>query len=203
MNKQLFSLFLLIILACTGCRKGEEDPVISLRTREMRLKNTWDLISSESTVSEEYGLSATNKVITAQYDGEKEIISENAGGTYTYDTLWYTKEYIFRKGKSYTMKYIQTDPDVPSFRYEMNEKGRWEFLSRSKSRDVKNKEQLLLIPELQQDDMQDAAIDFPHITWNIVRLANNELVIEIRKEISNTLSGYSYNEVTMMNFEGR
>ena len=38
---------MLIVTAFVGCKKGEEDPIISLRSRDARITGTWELKKME------------------------------------------------------------------------------------------------------------------------------------------------------------
>src|SRR5687768_17542969 len=78
MKKSLFTLLacMVIAVAFTGCfRKGEDDPFISLRTRNTRLINNWKLTNYSGTVTEDGSYTTTysyanNKLTVATSGGE-------------------------------------------------------------------------------------------------------------------------------------
>ncbi|MFH2141789.1 MAG: hypothetical protein ABIJ97_05165 [Bacteroidota bacterium] len=199
-KKEYFLLLLISLSVFTGCKKGEEDPFLSLRTRSARLKNTWKLVSATKSETETYILPEQSYVRNSIYDGEKEITTYVSEQTYS-DTVFYHLQFDFKKDHRYKRKYTGESPDDPSFNVILYEEGRWEFLSKSKTEDVKNKEQLILIPERAYSEFEDVVLNFQPVTWNLLRLSQNELRVEIVENFSNSLSGYEHAILQNLIFE--
>jgi hypothetical protein len=195
----LIFLSAIIILFSDGCKKGEEDPLISLRTRTARLKNTWKLISATRSETESYVLPEMTIVTNSEYDGEKEIILTNSGQTIT-DTLFYNVQYEFQRDYRYQKKYVGKNPDNPADNVILYEEGRWEFLTRSKTENVRNKEQLLLMPEKITAATEENELNYETVTWTLVRLSHNEIKAVIEENYSNSLSGYQHSIMQTMEF---
>jgi len=47
MKKNLFGVAIVALLFFFGCTQGDEDPLISLRSRENKLKGTWEWVKTE------------------------------------------------------------------------------------------------------------------------------------------------------------
>lgn len=58
-----------------GCRKGEDDPLISLRSRTNRLTGTWKLISFESNGTESLTYTTTNDVNDNRTDHQVDVVN--------------------------------------------------------------------------------------------------------------------------------
>lgn len=58
-----------------GCRKGEDDPLISLRSRTNRLTGTWKLISFESNSTESLTYTTTNDVNDNRTDHQVDVVN--------------------------------------------------------------------------------------------------------------------------------
>lgn len=195
----LIFLAAIIILFSDGCKKGEEDPFFSLKTRSARLKNTWKLVASTRSETESYILPEITSVTNSEYDGEKEIIVINSGLTTT-DTLYYKLQYEFRRDNRYQKKYVGKTTDHSANDVIIYEEGRWEFLTRSKTENVQNKEQLLLMPEKITSATEENELNYETETWTLVRLSRNEIKAVIEENYSNSLSGYQHSIMQTLEF---
>ncbi|MEX2597584.1 MAG: hypothetical protein WEC59_11700 [Salibacteraceae bacterium] len=131
---------LLLIFLMPSCRKGDEDPFLSLRTRKNRLTGNWKLESYE--VSKSFG-----SVRSIKYDKEAneiEYIYEDS----TAEVRSYSRFMEFSNNGSYTIteeeRFSVDTVEVP-FSYTLNstEKGDWEFTG---GNGEPSKSQLLLLP---------------------------------------------------------
>lgn len=70
-NKILASLIAIMfsVMLFDGCKKGEEDPFLSLRSRDSRIEGTWKLVSVEKSVTSTDNTSTTT-VTTKETDVE-------------------------------------------------------------------------------------------------------------------------------------
>jgi hypothetical protein len=94
-NKPLFVrhlgfllLFLMMVLS-QGCRVGEDDPLISLRSRDARLKGTWRLLQMETEMKLNQftqGESPAEIILSATYDGRDIRVVTSLNGAVQNDT---------------------------------------------------------------------------------------------------------------------
>lgn len=78
----LSGLLMLALLAPTfnSCKKGEEDPFLSLKSRDARITGEWELTKIEGTQVESYGTTTTT---TYTYNGTIYTKANNPGTTTT------------------------------------------------------------------------------------------------------------------------
>lgn len=96
MKKSVLSLSVLMIVTTifvAGCKKGEDDPFISFRSRNARLVGTWMLISSRTTYNETTTTSRTNDVNTnyATSEFKASNTTSTSGNTKSVNTYTSTK----------------------------------------------------------------------------------------------------------------
>ena len=122
----------------SSCKKGEEDPFLSLRSRKARLAGEWTLktrtlkvISPTYTLTDEYA-DGQNHSMTVHYEAGVPVdtqISVNA----------YAQTYTFEKDGTYELvTVLHTGKTV--------EEGVWSFIKKSQQNDLQNKEAILLTP---------------------------------------------------------
>jgi hypothetical protein len=127
MKKIILSCTLLLTAATltfTSCRKGEEDPAISFRSRDARITETWKLTGQESTTI--YDTVTTDK-INGTIHGRTEIKSSLSGSTFTTTT---TSERTVA-GKTVTNTYTSSGNGNTILTIEKNGKFTWESASGS------------------------------------------------------------------------
>jgi len=127
----------------TSCKKGEDDPLVSLRTRKARVTGEWKVTGIESTSTSDDG---TTKVETSTtYDGSTATtttVTTQSGGSpiTTTGSNTFTVVYTFDKDGSYSCvrEYIGNSS---------TETGSWSFILKSKENELKNKEAIMLVPQ--------------------------------------------------------
>ncbi len=128
----------LIGICLTGCQKGENDPLFSLQTRKARLTNEWKVSFSETTKGD----------TLFAFDGETESIKI---GEVELASIPSEKKYTFERDGRFTIDITQTfpagylDTAIGSQTINTLETGTWSFAGGYG--EVKNKEQLLLLPD--------------------------------------------------------
>lgn len=130
MNKIAIALVLFFsILFSFSCKKGENDPLISLRTRKARITGGWNL----STGTYSY---KSPGIYDTEIDYADSKANEYVNGSFnqTYD---YTVKFTIRK--DFTYERIITENG-----YSKTEIGDWFFAKKSKNLDLKNKEAIIL-----------------------------------------------------------
>lgn len=83
MKKQSFKYAVIAVLSLTflaACKKGENDPFLSLKSRNARITGTWKLTSQESTQTEVNN--GMTEVYTTSFDGTY-LTNTNPGGSST------------------------------------------------------------------------------------------------------------------------
>ncbi len=91
----LFVTVVFIIPVFNSCKKGSEDPFISLRSRESRLKGEWNLTSGTATIID------GSTTITKTFDGSMvTIITNGQSETYAHtEKLEFLKDYMYKSTK--------------------------------------------------------------------------------------------------------
>ena len=127
----------------TSCKKGENDPALSLTSRKARVSGEWMLssASSEGTYTFKDEDSNFTQTTSTEYDGEQEITSYTFDGNTSYDTIMYTQEMTINKDGSFTAVYESTW-DGGSYKSETE--GSWAFVGKSKDADLKKKEAIII-----------------------------------------------------------
>jgi hypothetical protein len=125
MKKVLLAIIIgiFVISGFQSCKKGENDPLLSLRSRKARLVGEWALKSGQLSIVYYDG---TTRNYT--YDGVTRIETSSTPGTITY-----TENVTINKDGTYQwVENIGTST--------LTEEGFWSFGRKSKELDLKNKE---------------------------------------------------------------
>jgi len=161
-------------LGFTGCKKGEDDPFLSLKNRYARLKGDWKLVNVEGTgsYSDEDGTSSS----TYSYSDGKLIITNSDGEN---DTLMYKMNLKFEKDDK--MTFTQRNDYEGGYFEEYSEVGGYAFLGKNKNMELKNKEVLAMIGQsytfTDLDGTESGTISSSDYTiwFTLVRLTNKEM----------------------------
>jgi hypothetical protein len=137
MKKLLLVLLVAIIAIPTfqSCKKGENDPFISLKSRKARLVGEWTLKDGSMTFTYSDGSYDTytlngSSITHTEFD-------PNANPTTTTETNPFTEKVTFRKDGSFQLEYTQNG-------ILSTQKGGWFFGRKNKELDLKNKETVCL-----------------------------------------------------------
>ncbi|HNW89847.1 MAG TPA: hypothetical protein PKN48_09295 [Bacteroidales bacterium] len=175
MMKKISLIILAAIVALPAfqsCKKGENDPALSLRSRKARLCGEWVLKEGMETIVKSNGDTEVNT-----YNGTT-CTKESTGNPAV--TRNYSIQVTFNKDNSFKKtRFDGNDQYI--------DEGIWYFGSRSKELELKNKESVCFVTNLytysidgnptQQIDMQGTnAISYPAV-WLIDRLSSKELII--------------------------
>jgi hypothetical protein len=135
---------IVITSALSSCKKGDDDPFLSLRTRKARLVGAWTMKARTSryVLQNSYSSHITTGIyangrenIVHTYDDMSELVQADS------TTRTYTLHYTFSKDGSYQKVNIS---ELGS----STEDGVWSFVNKSKTDDLKNKEAILIILRL-------------------------------------------------------
>lgn len=167
------AIVILLGISLQSCKKGENDPFLSLKTRDSRITGSWELISMER-----------NSQSSETYNGTTTSYSNSAtlkDGVITYiygtdvNTYLYSEKLSILKGGEYTNEVTltlldQTESDTDS------ESGRWYWMDNKKKK---------------------TGISIDGSEWVVDRLTDKELVLKNQYENSDSsTNGYSYSSST-------
>lgn len=133
----VLSAIILFSSSYIGCKKGEEDPFLSLIPRRLRVEGNWKVTRYETT--EEFTSSFGEGTDKEFFDGTNVAYSTNGMVSNT-STLLLT--FNFNKDGTYTMHRNEVQSGSPDAMIT-DEEGKWDFLSGVG--ETKNKENLVLI----------------------------------------------------------
>jgi hypothetical protein len=189
MKKTLIALTTVIALGSivTSCKKGENDPFLSLRTRKARVVGEWKVVSSTS----EY-IDVNGDKTTTTYDGttETEVDYDASSGLSSSSTSTKTEEWTFNKDNSFTYK-VTTPSGTEQY------DGSWSFMGKSKEGEVKKKENIGLrilkytstpTVGVTQTSTYSGDQDF-FAVYEIDQLKNKEMIIKTESIDTETYSG--------------
>lgn len=179
------SAVVLAIITLTECKKGENDPLISLRTRSSRLAGDWECKSMIRTDSTSVGQISISTLIDNSFSIEFPNSNEqDRVGTGSLS-------YSFDKEGAYSEEVV-TDVSYESgeYRFEYTEdkkiKGAWYWLGENEKGGVKNKEIAIL-----QETSADVTISFRkvHMDSNI---ATDSSITSYNRSYTGTLAPLTY-----------
>jgi hypothetical protein len=158
------------VFSTESCKKGSEDPALSLRSRTARLCGAWTVKHHESTTTT-YTTSASNS-ITHIFDQGKYSINntstETETGTYVW-TVTIDKNGIYNISKEIT-------PATGPKRSD-NENGIWYWAGGNKDLGLKNKEMVNFSVLQYTNGNTYSGTPTSSYTWVIKELKNKEIII--------------------------
>ncbi len=178
MSKKIISfvfstLIVLGVTTLTSCKKGENDPFLSLKSRKARISGEWKLVSGSETSS--YSSSSFTSSSAATYT-ETSYISN--GSTYAY-----SEKMTINKDGTYKIE-VTYDGDFYTI------KGDWFFAGAVKDLDLKNKEAIVFSTQEYSDPSYSETYNgfYSGEVYIIDQLKNKEMIF--KGETSNSGSGY-------------
>ena len=180
MKKQILKLSMaiaVIALVFSSCKKGENDPFISLKSRTARLANTWELTSEDYTTTGSDGDSYTSTTKYAYANGIETRTTTftimGGNSTTSSSTSTFTKKYTFDKKGTYTLEV--NDGEIETF------EGNWVWLNKNKNVGLAGKEALMMSTTKDVDgsdtyNYSGKSNDF-NKQWVLDKLSSKELVI--------------------------
>lgn len=141
----------IVLLATPSCKKGENDPFLSLKTRDARITGVWELSSMSSTSTNTNISSGTTTISTSTTNYDGTLLTTTSGGN-TW-SVSYSQEMTINKDGTYSMKEVDDGDTQESTGY-------WWWLT-----DKKKKTRIAL-----DDDWNSFAID---------QLKNKEMILKV------------------------
>lgn len=142
MKKVLFlsTAVLLLTTVFTACKKGENDPFLSLRSRKARLVGEWNLNYAEYLHATTLANTTSNEGISFYDNTEVTVNSTYVSGVVANHEVVSspcTVKLTIEKNGTYTQVKTKNDEVTTT-------KGTWIFLKKNDENDLKNKEAILL-----------------------------------------------------------
>lgn len=170
----------------TSCKKGENDPFLSLRSRKARLTGTWTISAGEMTTTTSFG--GTSATQTTTYTATDRTVV--AGGITTVYTVAENSVTIESDGtyattNTETLSTVDGTSVPGTTAVTVTGAGNWAFMGKNKDAEVKNKEAIILNATAagQQDASHNHTETFTGlsdgIVWVIDQLKNKEMIITV------------------------
>jgi hypothetical protein len=178
----VFAIGILVVSFFQSCKKGENDPSISLKSRKARLVGEWVLASGQENIV--YGDGSTK---TFTYDGATRIETSS-----TPDAIAYSEDITINK--DWTFKSIEHyDTDV------ITREGYWAFGRKSKELDLKNKETVNFTVKSSVNTSGESYVFTGNeiinniITWQLDQLKSKEIIVLIEGTRTSASGTTTYN----------
>ena len=171
----------------SGCKIGENDPFLSLRSRKSRLEGNWVIVKEE--VSETNINGSTTEIMQSVYDGKMKVTTTTttagALSTTVIDTVKYTVNFDIKKDGNYKM--IAANENKIDI---VTTEGTWLFLGKSKLNGLKNKEAILLktTKQVVSSNPVENSVNYENLnglTIVIDALRNKEMITIVEENSSN------------------
>lgn len=180
----LIVLFSGIALSFSACKKGADDPFISLRSRTARLTGVWKLTNEQiKTTTIRNG--SVSQTIESTYDGSiwnivKTVYDKNGNPSVTINK--YTASTTWTINKDHSLK-LESNWDGDSYKKE----GTWIWLD-GNGADLKNKEavQFLIAKEIFGGTSVEFSGNQTGPLLVLSRLANDEMQVDLSHTSTNT-----------------
>jgi hypothetical protein len=169
--KRVLLLVLLAIIAIPvfqSCKKGDNDPAISFKSRKARLCGEWNLKEGFS-----IDISSNGNIKTHTYDGTKVVITETGSPD---DSYIFTIKVTINKDGTYKYESIYEDSETIS-------EGIWYFGRANKDLDLKNKEIVHFVRNKYTytngtSNSSTGTESLENIsTWQLDKLSSKELIV--------------------------
>jgi len=186
-----FSLMFLTLLV-SGCKKGENDPALSMLPRKARLVGEWKLFSGKITDT------PPNDPKTIRTYTDTQLSFEHNGFKETRALDWWLT--IERDG-SFTQLIQETRPGALTS--TETTRGNWAFMYKNKKQDYKNKECVYFTQTYYSTNQGGALSSMAWgnpVTgdiWFIDQLKNKELIIKQTTEVEKA-DGFHVNDVYLV-----
>lgn len=164
----------------TSCKKGENDPFLSMRSRNARLSGEWT-IKEGSIVTTNDGNTSTSTLT------ETELTNSDGTNTVVYTlgqyTITFEKEGTYTSTTSITLKSVDGVAVTGATAETSTEGGNWAWMSGNKDQDRKNKEAIIM--DITTSTYTDASGSSTNTAtgfddgdvWYIDQLKNKELIV--------------------------
>jgi hypothetical protein len=198
MKNKLFTglnaLLLLTVISFTSCKKGENDPFLSFKSRTARLKGDWTLGLKNATISNATndGTTLTTVTVNGNYNGTEENVVTVSDSTVT-SVFRYTFNINFDENGSYsyTLNLFRPtgDPGAPYNNSIYTVSGAWAWLDQGADKlglSLSNDFNPAIPDSLNPNTL------FPYNlsgSYYVDKLASDELVLKRDGQYTNSIDG--------------
>ncbi len=204
--KNVFKTMLVVAVAGTllldSCKKGENDPFLSLKSRKARVVGEWTVTAASITDINDSGSSSTTTNTT--YDGTTETTT--VGSNSSTRTVTYT--YTFVKDGTFTSVETETGTVLSTpYTDVTTTQGNWNFTGRI-GKDEKNKESIVLYTTSMKNDFTMSGntttstssytgTSRGNMVFRLDRLSNKEMIVLISGTDTDNAGDVDSSEGTM------
>lgn len=177
----------------TSCKKGENDPFLSLSTRKARLTGEFTVSSSYSKST--YTSGGVTSTSINDYNGSTNTYTYSSGGFSSSSLENKTIDFVINRDGSFTRTTINTTDEEKTV-----ETGIWTFAGKDKTSDYKNKEVVVFYTQKTEfTDLSDnsvvteetTSVNFGE-TYVIDQLKGKEIIFKASESSTGTSSSNSY-----------
>lgn len=190
MTLRLFIAFFILSGLSFSCKKGEEDPTISFKSRTARLKGEWKAQEANWVEIDSVAVLSNGQLTVTRNNQDLPPID----ASYSYN---------FERQGNYRMTRRIVYPDNwgntgrVGFTENYEETGLWQFTGGAG--DSKTKSQLLLLPNKRQVsrflgsalDIESFDGQYEGLVYDMVKLTSTEMILEYQRERSDDLGSYT------------
>ncbi len=172
----------------TSCKKGENDPFLSLRSRKARVAGEWTIKTGSQTDSFTSGGNTTSSVSTVS-ETTLTVVDNSSGTsvTYVYNigefSMTFEKDGTFKSTTTLTLASIDGTAVSGQTASTESKTGHWTFLGKDKDGDYKNKERIVMtstsVTNTQGSSTSTTTYTGNQETevWVIDQLKNKEMIV--------------------------
>lgn len=177
--KQAFKTSVIIVLilsmSISSCRKGDEDPFFSFRSRTTRLTGNWELTNAKIRIERiDNGITTT----TYSLSGTKmSVIIANVFTGNRFGSYEYTERVSFDKDGTYS---YNNKTDNKTF----SANGNWMWVRDNETIDLEDEEAIILTTTSDSEgNLLSGITNIPTDLWVFNKLSNEELIVEIDRKV--------------------
>ncbi|MGD1846583.1 MAG: hypothetical protein ACFB10_14440 [Salibacteraceae bacterium] len=206
----------LSMLLVGGCQKGEDDPLLSFRSRKNRMVGEWTVVESKTVMREtdpSFEFSTTTTVKDGRIVIDREFSNgpvEDLDASIDYNTYEFDDEGGFVHQLKYRYQrtaFINARPFPINGEYTLEERGTWDFLGATEG--YKNRERVQLLTTSRttitfefgsglNDSIPTNEPDIWELaTWDLSRLSHKEIIASAADESQTTTTAITSNEAVV------
>ncbi len=178
--------------ALQSCKKGENDPAISLKSRTARLSGEWT-VSKASIISTSGGVTTTTT-----YNGSTVTITYSDGSTGSTGTFTWT--FSIDKNGTYTEEISETYTGITESR---KTEGAWNWADGNKDAEIKAKEMVLFHQTKNTYTSGSSTTVYSYTGlnydgWMVDKLSSKEVVLKYKNVYTSTGTSTTTREITLV-----
>jgi len=174
--KLLILTLLGLSILTSSCRKGEDDPFLSFRSRNARLSGEWKLVEASKRYEEKVDL----KIIATTFElhgNTMKAIQSQVGRPNLSMEFNYSERIEFDKDGTYDYSIREDGNNYFS-------KGNWMWVHENEQEDIEDKEAVILTVTEDNDGLTySGKTNPPREIWVFKKLSNKELIVELDQQV--------------------